>query len=77
MSQEVEILRKLESGATLTPLDALREFGCFRLAARCLELKRAGHDIETIRIQTPNGASVAGYRLKRTIEKSGQVLLTI
>ena len=77
MSQESEILRRLESGVTITPLDVLREFGCFRLAARIEEIRKIRKDIETIPVRTVTGKCVAGYRLKRIIEPSGQVLLTI
>ena len=79
MSQEVEILRRLESGVTLTPIDALAdpEIKSFRLAARIRNLRDSGHDIETVQVHTGTGKTVAGYRLKRIIEKSGQVLLTI
>ena len=77
MSQSEEIERKLESGATLTPLDALREFGCFRLAARIEELKHRRKDIETVPVHTGTGKYVAGYRLRRRVEQNGQVLLAI
>ena len=79
MSQEVEILRRLETGVTLTPIDALADpdIRSFRLAARIDSLRKAGHEIETVRVNTGTGRTVAGYRLKRIIEKSGQVLLTI
>ena len=40
------ILQHLKSGKSLTPLDALRLYGCFRLAARIHDLRCAGHDIE-------------------------------
>jgi len=30
---------------SITPIEALREIGCFRLAARIHELKAAGHNI--------------------------------
>lgn len=33
-SQSVQIKAALLRGETLTPLDALRRFGCFRLGAR-------------------------------------------
>lgn len=79
MSQELEILRRLETGVTLTPIEALADpdIRSFRLAARIDGLRKAGHDIETVPVHTGTGKTVAGYRLKRTIEKSGQVLLTI
>lgn len=75
MSQKLEFLRRLESGATITPLDALNEFGCMRLAARKNELEKDGYPIETVHVHTKTGKTVAGYRLKRIIEQSGQVML--
>ena len=77
MSQKIEFLKRLEAGAIITPLEALNEFGCMRLAARKKELEKEGYPIETIPVHTATGKTVAGYRLKRIIEKSGQVLLTI
>lgn len=29
----------------ITPMDALKKFGCFRLSARIADLKEAGHNI--------------------------------
>ena len=46
-TQNEAILRALLAGRALTPLDALREFGVFRLGARIWDLKRAGYPIET------------------------------
>ena len=79
MSQEAEILRRLETGVTLTPIDALSDpdIRSFRLAARIQSLREAGHEIETVPVHTGTGRTVAGYRLKRRVEPSGQVLLTI
>ena len=39
------ILRYLKDEGSITPLDAMREFGCFRLGARIHELKKAGYNI--------------------------------
>jgi hypothetical protein len=44
-----QILQRLKTGRTLTPVDALNDFGCFRLAARVKDLRDSGHDIVTIR----------------------------
>ena len=44
-SQEKRILHFLRMGRKLTPMAALRLFGCFRLAARIHSLRRAGHQI--------------------------------
>ena len=77
MSQEVEILRRLETGVTLTPIDALADpdIRSFRLAARIDSLRKAGHSIETVPVHTGTGKCVAGYRLKRRAEANGQFIL--
>jgi hypothetical protein len=41
-SQAEGIRTYLATGATLTPLEALRMFNCFRLGARIWELNKAG-----------------------------------
>ena len=46
-TQNKRIEKYLLSGRTLTPLDALYEFSCFRLSARIWDLKRQGLDIES------------------------------
>ena len=60
MSQNVQILRHLQSGSTLTPIDALSLFGSFRLGARIFELKEQGHKIETMTVRK-NGKNFACY----------------
>ena len=62
MSQTKEILTILESGRTITALDALRECGCMRLAARILDIRGMGYDVLTTTIAT-NGKRFAGYKL--------------
>jgi hypothetical protein len=64
MSQNEQIRAALLAGRTLTPLDALTEFGCFRLAARVADLRRFGLDIECIN-ETKNGKRYARYQLRR------------
>lgn len=51
MSHEDLILAHLKSGKTITPLEALNLFGCFRLSGRILELRQAGYNIETEMIE--------------------------
>jgi len=46
-TQNKRIEKYLLCGRTLTPLDALYEFSCFRLSARIWDLKRQGLDIES------------------------------
>lgn len=59
-SQSQKILRALQSGKPLTPIEALRRFGCLRLAARINDLKAEGHKIQS-RIMARNGKRFAAY----------------
>jgi hypothetical protein len=63
MSQSQKILEHLKSGWVLTPLLALKSFGCLRLAARINDLRNEGYQIET-EILREKGKSFAGYFLK-------------
>lgn len=70
MSQDEQILDHLRAGHTITPLDALAKFQCFRLGARIYELKRShllrdGEKIVTETHTTTNGKRIARYRLVR------------
>ena len=64
MSQNLKILKHLSSGKSLSPLQALGLFGCYRLAGRIYDLKRAGHHIETIIKSDDQGRTYASYVLK-------------
>ena len=46
-SQNENILAHLQTGKTISPIEALIDFRCFRLAARINELRNAGHSIVT------------------------------
>lgn len=54
LSQKLRILRYLRDFGTITPMDALREFGIMRLAARIYELRKEGFSIQTKRATTLN-----------------------
>ena len=62
MSQNNQILDYLKSGKKLTPLTALKKFGCFRLSARILDLRQEGHAIITENV-TRKGKTFAEYSL--------------
>lgn len=64
MTQNEMIRRHLETGASITPIDALNEYGCFRLAARIDDLRKEGLDIETIKEQK-NGKRYARYQVRQ------------
>ena len=50
-SQKDAILEYLSNGHTITPIEALNQFGCFRLADVIFRLKKDGYDIETAMIK--------------------------
>lgn len=52
MTQNEEILAHLQSGQSITAMQALEDFGCFRLAARIKNLRDKGHLIKTEQIVT-------------------------
>jgi hypothetical protein len=65
-SQCQQVADYLRTGAPLTAHDALRMWGCFRLAARVDNLRHSGMNIVTTMIEVAgvNGkARVAEYRL--------------
>ena len=59
ISQTSRILEYMRAGNSITPLDALRLFGCMRLGARIYDLKQDGHVINTLIVK--DGASGARY----------------
>jgi hypothetical protein len=59
--QEVAIFDHLQAGGRLTALDALKRFGCMRLAARIHEL-RGVIEIESERVKVGD-KHVVRYRL--------------
>ena len=66
MTQKDMILNWLKNGKTITPMEALERFGCFRLAARIHNLRESGHNIVATEYETPSGKRVARYSLKAT-----------
>lgn len=62
-SQNAKILSWLENGNKITALEALKFFGCFRLASRIHDLRERGHNITKEMIIQPNGKRVAQYSL--------------
>ena len=62
-TQAQVILDHLLSGKPLTALDALEQYGCFRLAARVFELKKMGYSVAERKIQFSNGKTASQYYL--------------
>lgn len=62
-SQNKLILQHLREHKSITALDALGKFQCFRLAARIHDLREAGHRIDTINEKLTNKKSIGRYFL--------------
>lgn len=68
MTQCERIIQYMEQEGSITQLDALREFGCMRLASRISDLKKAGFPIAAQMEKNKNrygeSVSYARYRLE-------------
>ena len=61
-SQNAKILDYLKKGYTITALEALNLFGCFRLASRISDLRKKGYAINKKTV-IRNGKRVALYSI--------------
>lgn len=62
ISQNEAVLEHLQTRGKISQLQALREFGCMRLAAVIHRLRRKGYHIETD-YRNQGGTKYAVYRL--------------
>jgi hypothetical protein len=67
MTQTQKILEYLDEYKKITPLEAMRDLGIYRLASRIFDLKQQGYNIETEMVDVKNRygstTKVACYRL--------------
>ena len=63
MSQNQKIANYLNKKKAITPIQALKMFGCFRLAARISDLRNEGLQINTKIVSIKNGPKYAAYSL--------------
>lgn len=67
MTQCDMILAYIDLYGSITPLEALRECHCMRLASRICDLRKAGHNIvsELVKVEKSDGTitTVARYSL--------------
>lgn len=47
MTQKEMILKHMQEVGSITPAEAVKEYGCYRVAARIFELKNEGYDISS------------------------------
>ena len=62
MTQTEHILRHLKDNGSITPLEALQEYGCMRLGARIYDLKHQGYNIRA-EIVHDDGKHYARYTM--------------
>lgn len=55
MSYHAIIMQKLNAGETISPLSALKDFGCLSLSQRISELRQSGIPIQGRMVTEPNG----------------------
>lgn len=65
MSQLTNILKHLETRGSITAMEALELYNCFRLAARINDLRGQGHQITTDEVKLANGKTIARYNIKK------------
>ena len=65
-TQLEQILEHLKQGKSITPIEALEQYGCFRLSAVILKLRKQGYDIVTHNERNKSGIGThARYELKQ------------
>ena len=65
-TQLEQILEHLKQGKSITPIEALEQYGCFRLSAVILKLRKQGYDIVTHNERNSSGIGThARYELKQ------------
>lgn len=62
-SQTERILEYMLQGRSITPLEALNDFGCSRLAARVADIRAKGYLVYSEFITTSSGKRVKRYYL--------------
>ena len=70
MNQCEMILEYMRRYGSITPLEALQEFGCMRLAARISDLRRMGVHIKARTAASVNQYGDVVHYAKYTLEKS-------
>lgn len=72
MSQNSDILHYLQKHPEgITPRDAYRKFGCFRLSARIFELRKMGHKISAMtKVEHTDTGTVQNFALYRLVDSA-------
>jgi hypothetical protein len=77
LAQNEETLKYMRENGSITPFEAMSEFGCMRLASRISDLRRNGHIIkdEWVVVKNRDGdkSRVKRYSLGETCDESVSV----
>ena len=73
MTQNERILRHLRDNGSITPLDALSEYGIMRLASRISDLRSRGYDISREMVQGRNRYGEATRYARYTLAERGGI----
>jgi len=68
MTQGSKILRHLQQYGSITPLEALREYGIMRLASRISELRKSGYKITSSTVKDQNRYGEIVHYAKYSLE---------
>lgn len=68
MTQNKQILDYMEKYGSITPLEALRDIGCMRLASRISDLRKMGCFIRAETIAVPNRYGKKTYIKRYSLE---------
>ena len=71
MTQASRVLTWLQGGNTITTLDAFRELGITRIAARIFELKEQGHEVSKRTLKVTNRFDEVCHIAEYFIEETG------
>lgn len=71
MNQNDRILRHLRDNGSITPLDALSEYGIMRLASRISDLRSMGYDISREMVLSRNRYGEATRYARYTLGRNG------
>jgi Helix-turn-helix domain len=66
--QAKTILRHLEKGKSITPMESLIVYGIYRLSDCILKIRRAGHDVLTYDRQDERGKKYGEYSLRSRLQ---------
>ena len=62
------ILEYIDEFGSITPLEAMRDIGCYRLSARISDIKKLGYPVKTeiisVKNRRGNNSNVARYSLE-------------